>query len=282
MAITTLDGVIAGAQPPRPIMKGNSNTTVSGRPYSYWYTAGVPGPGSADTSTANGVVRSSSSSLVAGQIPHYDPGGGISSYLMRLTIITNNFGLIILADRLWDCGANSGGSALSPSSTSVQTINSATWPSRDDTGTTNGAGVQIGLEISTTMASGGTPGTTSKFNYTNSSGSGSKVANLTTTWTTNPPAGTFHFFGWQAGDVGIQSIQSIQMNASSGSSGQYIAVAWRLLQAIEQTIAVVGNSNDALTSGFPQIFNGAVPFLIFIPNGASTYMIGGSYSEAQG
>jgi hypothetical protein len=83
MAITTVDGVIAGMRPPIPFAKAVTPTLVAGRPHSLWYLNGNPGPGTANTATNGGVARDSSSALVAGQIYHQNPGSG-NSYLARL------------------------------------------------------------------------------------------------------------------------------------------------------------------------------------------------------
>ena len=39
---------------------------------------------------------------------------------------------------------------------------------------------------------------------------------------------------------------------------------------------------DALTGGRPQIFNGSVPFLLFVPNTTTASNVSGVYTETQG
>ena len=102
MAITDLNGVVAGMRPPMFLSKGVTATLVAGRPASLWSLAGSPGAGAFD-STLNGVVLSSSSALVAGQIPHYDPGSG-NAYLARLSANATQAGMLMLLDRLWHNG----------------------------------------------------------------------------------------------------------------------------------------------------------------------------------
>lgn len=58
MAITTLDGAIAGMQTPRFVTKALSGTLVAGRPHSFWGVAGSPGAG-ARNATLNGADRKS-------------------------------------------------------------------------------------------------------------------------------------------------------------------------------------------------------------------------------
>ena len=50
MAITTLDGAIAGMQPPNSIVKVATPTLVVGRPHSMFYLAGMPGAAAAPAS----------------------------------------------------------------------------------------------------------------------------------------------------------------------------------------------------------------------------------------
>ena len=49
MAITTLDGAIAGFKPPAYISKAASGTLVAARPFSPFYLAGSPGAATAPT-----------------------------------------------------------------------------------------------------------------------------------------------------------------------------------------------------------------------------------------
>ena len=124
MAITTLDGAVAGFQYPRHFAKAVTATLVAGRPTSLWSLAGNPGAGSFDTTLA-GVALSSTSSAVAGQIPFTDPSSG-NAYLARLQANATQAGVLMLVDRLW----HNGGITITNGST-AQTVNSATWPARD-------------------------------------------------------------------------------------------------------------------------------------------------------
>lgn len=276
MAITTVDGVIAGMRPPIPFAKAVTPTLVAGRPHSLWYLNGNPGPGTANTATNGGVARDSSSALVAGQIYHQNPGSG-NSYLARLQAQATQAGTLLLCDRLWDCG-NANGSTLSPTSTAAQTINSATWPARDVNDSTNGEGVFLGVEVSTALGAG-TP--TWTLTYTNSDGTGSKTGTNLDPVVASSAIGAFYRIGVAAGDKGVRSVQTFQSSATS-TSGQFVLVAYRVLAALELTAANVPNALDALTAGFPRLPNGVVPFLIFIPSTTTASNISGTVVEAQG
>lgn len=270
MSITTLDGALAGMRPPVQFAKATTATLVAGRPASLWSLNGAPGPGSFDT-TLNGVALSSSSALVNGQLYHQDPVSG-SSYLARFSAAAAQGGKLLLLDRLW----HNGGFTIT--STSAQSITSPTWPARDANAATAGQGVMLAVEVSAATGAG-TP--TLTVSYTNQAGtSGRTAANIDATLASSA-IGAFYRIGLAAGDTGVQSVQSLTLSAT-WTSGTINMVAYRLLAELELPSAYVPNALDALTSGFPLIPNGAVPFLVFIPNSATATPVSGSYVETQG
>lgn len=277
MSIATLDALLAGMRPQEYFAKLATPTLVAGRPHSLWYLGGIPGAGAAAANTAGGVNLSSSSSLVAGQIRHVDPGSG-NAYLARLLASATIAGQLLLCDRLQQICGNSGGSALSVTSTSGQTINSSTLPARDNAGSTSGDGVLCGLEVAATMGSG-TPALT--LAYTNQAGTGSRAAANIDAVVTTSAQGAFHRFSLQAGDTGVQSVQTYTANATM-TTGTISLVLYRVLAALELGAALVPSAIDALTGGFQQIFNGTVPFLIFVPQTTTATAVSGEYIETQG
>lgn len=278
MAIATLDAALAGMQFPQPITKGATPSMVAGRPQSLWYLPGAPGVGLTPANTAGGVALSSSSALVAGQIPHYDPGSG-NSYLAQFGAKATLPGTLMLCDRLMHVGGTSGGSAISPTTTTAQTINTGTLPSRDRAGSANGDGIMWGLEI--VVATGVGTGATPTLSYTNQAAASGKASTLIDTYAASSTIGAFYRFNLTAGDTGIQSVQTLTLNATM-TSGTLALVAYRVLAELPLIAAFVGDSIDALTSGFPQLFPGTVPFLLFVPNATTAVSVSGVYSETQG
>ena len=67
MSILTLDGALAGMQPPRHFAKAVTPTLVAGRPHSLWYLGGAPGAGTMDSTTSGGAALSSSSTIPNGR-----------------------------------------------------------------------------------------------------------------------------------------------------------------------------------------------------------------------
>lgn len=271
MAINSLDGVIAGVKPPQFFAKATSNTASTGKPYSFWGTAGIPGAGSYDT-TLSGVALSSTSSLVNGQIPYYDAASGKQMYLARAVGLGSTIGIMLICDRLWHSGG------LTITSTSAQTVNSATWPARDNNGTTLGEGVLIGVEVSATVGAA-TP--TFTMTYTNSAGTGSRTATNQTATTSAAQAGNFFFMSLQAGDLGVRSIESFQLSASY-ISGTINLVAYRVLAVLEQPISNLGVSVDPLTGGMVKLYNGTVPFILYISGSSTNFRTMGQLIYAEG
>jgi len=274
MAITTFDGAGAGARPPIQIAKAVTATLVAGRPASLWALGGAPGAGAFDT-TLNGVVLSSSSALVNGQIPHYNPSTG-NAYLHRLTARATQSGVLMLMDRLW----HNGGYTIT--STGAQNITSPTWPSRcptsgtDDTPATTGIGVMLAVEVSAATGAG-TP--TITIGYTNSAGTAGRTATNIVATVATSAIGATYLIGLQAGDVGVRSVQSLTLSAT-WTSGTINLVAYRVL--CEVPTSVNGGEVDWLTGGAPRIYDGCVPWLVFVPSTTTASSITGTYVESHG
>lgn len=271
MAITTLDGVIAGMQAPRFVAKAVTGTLVAGRPQSLWGVAGSPGAGTWDN-TLNGVTLSSTSAQVGGQIPFTDPGAG-NTYLARFSGGSSaQAGILVLADRIWH-------NQLTVNSTLNQDPTTPTWPSRDIAGSTNGDGILVGIETSGAASATAVACT---MTYTNQGGTGTRTATFQdATAATATIAGAFFRFGLQSGDTGVRAITRFAFS-TAWTSGTINAVAYRPLAALTCLSANVPDAIDALTSGMPRLFNGSVPYLFFIPSTTTTTSINASVVFTQG
>jgi hypothetical protein len=274
MAITTLDGAIAGMRAPVPIIKVGIATAAVGamRGYTPWYANGNPGASVANAAGVNGdAVTPADGTAVQGRIPRTNPGTG-NAYLGRLAISASTAGTLWLIDRLWH---NSG---LSVTSTAGQAITSATLPARDGAGGTNGANVMAAVEWSATGGAG-TPTVTLRYNdQDGNAGTG------TLTGVASPPVGTFEVFTLGAGDTGIRSLtaaDSFQQSATR-TSGTMHLVLFRVLAQVEVTSANIGNAIDALTGGLPRIYDDSVLQLVWFPSATTATNFIGQYIETQG
>lgn len=276
MAITTLDGAVAGFRPPMRFAKAVTATLVAGRPASLWALGGAPGAGAFDN-TLNGVVLSSTSALVAGQIPHYNPGSG-NAHLARFSAAATQAGVLSLFDRIW----HNGGFTIT--STSAQNITSPIWPSRcptsgtDDTPATTGQGVMLAVEVSAATGAG-TP--TITISYTNQAGTAGRTATNIIATVASSAIGATYLIGLQAGDTGVRSVQSLTLSAT-WTSGTINLVAYRPIADLELPGGFVPNAVDLLTAGMPRLYDGVVPWLVFTPNTTTASNVAGTYLETQG
>ena len=267
MAITTLDGVIAGMQYPRFLVKPATPTLVAGRPHSLFYLAGSPGAAVAPTPGITGVALTT----YLGQIPFTNPVSG-NSYLARFQGQATIAGTLLLCDRLWH---NSG---MSITAVTAQTINSVAWPARSADATVNGEAILIGVEVSTILGAGAP---TLSMSYTNQAGTSGKTGAGIITVVTLSAVGAFYMIGLAAGDTGVRSIQTYTRSATSTSGVEHL-VAYRVLAGLELTAPQIPNAIDALTSGFPRLFDNTVPFLLFIPSTTTASNISGQCIWTQG
>ena len=267
MSITTLDGVLAGMQPPQPIIKAATGTLVVGRPHSLFYTAGMPGAAVAPSPGINGA----SLTTYAGQVPFSNPVSG-NTYLARLQAQATIAGTLMLCDRLWH------NSAIDITATTAQGITSTALPARDMDAAIAGRGIMIGAEVST-VTGAGTP--TISISYTNSLATAGKTGVNTVATVASSIAGTFYPIGLAAGDVGVKSVESLTLS-ETWTSGTIHLVAYRILAQLELTGDNIPNAIDALTGGFPKLHNNTVPFLVFIPSATTSSNIVGQVIYSQG
>lgn len=251
MAITTVDGIIAGFKLTRLVNKAVTGGSV-GEMYSTFYNNGNPGPAVAPTPGISGAALTSYS----GQVPFTNPSSGQNSYLARFlgsTTGTSGFGTLILCDRLWH---NSG---ITINSGSAQTINSVTFPARDNDGTTNGAGVLVGLEFS---SNGGANTPTITISYTNSAGTSGRTATNLFPSAASPTVGRFFPMKLEGSDKGVRSIQTLTFSGTGWASGTAHLVAYRILQSVRIGSFNYITDNSALTTGMVRLYDNTVPFML--------------------
>ena len=266
MAITTLDGAIAGMQPLQQIHKVGGTMEASGVFHTFWYTGGRPGAAAANAAGVNG--RAVTPSLVTGEIDRINPVA--NAYLARLAVQCSVTGSLWLVDRLWE---NSG---LSVTSTTAQAITPAAMPARDLNGAALGHGVMAAIEWS---AAGGAGTPTVTLTYTdqdnNAGDAGTFVGNAT------PAAGTIEIFSLAAGDSGVRAPTSFIQSATR-TSGTMHLILFRVLAVVPMTLGHIGNAVDVITSGMPRIYNDSVLQLMWLPSGTSAATLAGTYIETQG
>lgn len=268
MAITSLSGASAGMQYPYEYIKVGS-TQTAGKPYVHFYAAGFPAAATAPSPGMSGAALTT----YTGQIPFVNPASG-HTRLGRFSCASGQAGILMLCDRLWH---NSG---IDVTNTGAQTINSVAWPARDTNGSTNGAEVFVGLEVST-VCGAATPTITAS--YTNSAGTAGRTSTTLVATTSSAPVGSFFPLGLQAGDVGVRSVQTITLSAS-WLSGVVHLVAFRILAVLELAPASWQRRTtiDYVTSGAVRLYDNSVPFTMLIPFGSASTTLTGGIQYTQG
>lgn len=270
MAITTLDGVIAGFQTIKPVIKiqgASPAAAAANRAWTPWYIGGTPQAAVASSAGVNGEALSG---VVQGAIPRTNPGGGANAYIGRAGFVASQIGQLWLIDRLWQ---NSG---LSVTSTTAQSITPVSLPARSEDGTANGERVMAAVEWS---AAGGAGTPTVTLTYTDQDGN--TGASATLTGVASPPAGQMEIFTLAAGDSGVRAPTSFIQSATR-TSGTMHLVLFRVLAAIDFPSASNANNIDAVTGGLPRVYDDSVLQLMWINANANAVSFTGHYIETHG
>lgn len=197
---------------PVPFMKTGTAADTAG----YWYCTskdgGFPGAWAPGTPGINGRATSGTTSNDNGCIPIKNPAVG-ANYLTELQMAASVNHSHLFFDCLW---VNSG---IVVTTTTAQAITTPTLPPRDVNGTTNGEGCMIAM-LTTTANTNAAVISNTTISYTNSDGVSGRAATLSAIAGSQIPAtpviGTIVWFNLQAGDKGVQSIQSITLGTSLG------------------------------------------------------------------
>jgi len=270
LAILSADNLFRSLLAPQPIYKDPVTAEAAGVLHSSLYQAGVPGAAVAPSPGLAGAALTS----YAGQIPFPAAAASKNVYLSSVDLAhAGNIGAIYLFDRLWH---NSG---FTITTTTGQTVNSVAFPARDLDAAISGRGVMVGIEVSSATGNGA-PVTNTTLTYTNSLGSSGKTATMAS-FPATAAVGTFVPFALAAGDVGVQSIQTLTLGTSY-VSGTIHLVAYRHVATIPVPTANVALGRDPLQLGLPRWFDNSVPFMVYLPTATGVGLVAGSAVWAQG
>jgi len=269
MAITSLDGAIAGMLPPFFFQKVGATMEAAGVYYTTVYLAGNPG---AIATPAAGVAGEALTTL-SGQIPFPGAVGGESVYLARFTAAANVAGRLLLVDRLWQ---NSG---IVVTTTTAQTIGSVAFPARDRDGAVTGNNVLVGMEVRVATTNAGAV-TNTTMTYTDATLGGGQVATIPS-FPATAVAGTFVPFALPAGGTGVGAIASVTLGTSYGAGAVHL-VAYRVLASVAVGLANVGADADLVQLGMPLCYANTVPTLIWLPSATTAVSPTGEIVFTQG
>lgn len=235
-------------------------STVSGRPASLWRYDGSTGPGAAPTAVAV------PTNATAGALPFTNPGGGREKHLIQAWATGLVAGTLILYDRLLHQGERVGNVAT------AQTVGGTL------TRNTDGIGNLIWLEIYTII---GTTATTVTASYTNTTPTGGRTTTAVGIGATNFREVTrCIFLPLQAGDVGVRSVETFTLAATTGTAGAMGITIAKPLAYLGVGAPGAAGWRDFTTGmpGIPVVEANACLSLLWMPGTTTAPEIFGGYS----
>lgn len=232
---------------PLTYFKVGTAAEAAGQWYSWAKDSGNPGAWAPGTPGMAGRATDGTAAADAGCLPVKNAASG-ANFLTKYWATSTVAAALCLMDVLW---VNSGAVVTT---LTAQTVNSVAFPARDLLGTVNGEGCWVGILV-TTATTNGAAITNITLSYTNSSG----VAGRTATMASFPATavvGTVVWFQLQAGDDGIQSIQSITLGTSLVTGAISLIVA-RLYQVSPAALVNVGGVAQISADPGERLYNGA-------------------------
>ena len=236
-----------------PRVSGAAATAlIAGRAASLWTYDGVPAGGATPTSAAI------PDKTTTGAIPFTAATGGRDKWLIQTAFSSLIAGQWILYDRLFHIGG------LSGISTSAQTVQGST-PSPALTRNTGGDGNIAFYEIYSAI---GTTARTLTMTYTNQAGTGSRTSTINIGATGFREVTRAQRIPLAAGDTGIRAIESVQLDNSTGSVGNFGITIAKPLAFVPVGSAGAGGWRDYSTGlpGIPAIAPDACLSLLFVPS----------------
>lgn len=259
MAITTSDGYIAAAKQTLAISKTAAVTTVAQTRYNVRGASGTPGGAAlALTGTPSGALLTDA---LSGFPTITNFAGGATGYLTRVQWGNTVAGRVELWDMLYGCNVTTAQLGT------LQTLTLSSQPSilgRCPDGA--GVGNRIFVEISTTMAA---TATTIAVTYTNSAGTTGRSTGATASLS-GFVAGRWVDLPLQAGDSGVQKIETIVIGGATNASGSLNVIIARPLWTNGTRIANSGSSDGIDMTGMPIVYDTSAISLTTIADSTSS------------
>lgn len=280
MTIANADQLLAawtGAQasdptPPQffPVLKSPAAfTTVAGTLVSLWLAPGFP---SAPTAGPGG-TWATATAATTGAFPIVAAAGSHTLYVGRASIGSGTVGGTILYDRLGHMSGLSG-TVVSPT---AQTVNSGALPS--GRANTNGIGVDWFLECFSQL---GATSRTATIGYTDSAGNNGQTT--TVTIPANWRQGSLIPIPVPAGKLGIKSIESVTLNLSTGTAGDFGVTAARRISGGHMPAAHAGGGSErgSMDIGLPTIDANTCLWLVSMSTTTSLALVHGEVALIEG
>lgn len=240
---------------------------AAGQWYSWSKDSGFPGAWVPGTPGLTGRTTDGTTTTDAGCLTVGNAATG-ANYLAALNATGSAAHNLFLQDWLWV------GTGAVVTTTTGQTVNSITWPARDLDGATEGKGVGVAVLVTTATTNAGAV-TNTTLTYTNSDGTGSRTATIAS-FPATATIGTFVPFQLQAGDRGVQSIQTLTLGTSY-AAGAIALIAYRTIIGQPMTLANVGSpAGIPVANPGVRLFSGTCLMPVGIMSNTAAVVIAGS------
>lgn len=251
MAITTMDGIVAGLNDAQRIrLHSNSFTTAAGFFYNIQNSANTTSFGltSLPTDAASGGSVHSAGDAGFPSISSVVGKRYLAGFDVFCTLAQTAIGLY---DRVWSCSGFSGTVTTPQAVTGFPSL-----PARAGTG----EGLEIWIECYT--AFGSTTTIDIVVEYTNNFGISGRTTTVSPLSNVNGARVMLKLI-LQAGDIGVQSVQSVTLSASTGTAGNFGVTLMLPIAASKSS----GNTikpvvNDFSATFFPKIADGSALQLV--------------------
>jgi len=261
VAITTGDGYIGAAKQNLPYTKTASVTTTAAARTTVAQANGSPGALTLlGAATPSGGVPTDAT---AGYPTINAFGGGAKGYLTRVAFNAS----VVETQELWDKLYAVGITTAQLGTLQTLTLSSQPAYSSRIPGGTDYTGLRIFVEITTTMSA---TATTINVTYTNESGTTGRTVAATSGSLSGFTAGRWIELPLQAGDEGVQKIESVIIGGATNAAGALnVIVARRLWRG--RVGVVNGAQTDGLDrTGMVEVFADSAIVLTCAPDSTAT------------
>jgi hypothetical protein len=257
MAINTVNDYAASAKQICPFTKTASITTVGAARSTQFASAGNPGAGTAAFTTAlTGVVPTDAT---AGFPLLNAFGGSAAGYLTRVAYSLSVAGRLELWDTLWGINV-----PTTPAAPTTYTMSGASsYLGRCPSG--HGVGARIFLWATTAVAASAV---TITVNYTNSGGTSGRSTGASASLA-SLIVGRWIELPLQAGDSGVDSVQSVVVGGTAAATGAINVVIVRPLWTARVNLANGGDVHGLDKTGMPVVYADSAIMLTTVPDGTA-------------
>ena len=267
MAIATLDQWLASNRQRVRITKTAARTSVALNWFHMFELAGNPGAGTnAGTNTANGGALETDA--IAGY-PDISFSTG-TGYLSRVEFSNTVAGRLMLFDRLVKMGAINYNNATINVTADTQPDITGRCPDYPGSGSVFGARNELWFEALATFTSA--TAFTVTVTYRNQAGTSGRTATMPTQAAAALTLGKMIQLSLQAGDTGVQRIESVAVTTGAAAAGTFnINIMRSLWTQGRIPIAGGGDVHDMLKTGMPVVYaSSAILPLVTTDSGTSS------------